>query len=133
MEKHLFQKSTSINTKNKNKKMSSSKCHRKSLMLSILWIQAVLSFMILPERMTALTALITQTRKLRQKGRKLDLYYLHDYVPIHISVVSRDTIEGCGLNVILHPLYSPGLTPSDFYLFYHHKKTLKGQQFPNKE
>jgi len=35
--------------------------------------------------------------------------------------------------VILHPPYSPNFAPSDFYLFSQLKKTLRGQQFPNKK
>ena len=52
---------------------------------------------------------------------------------MHTSVVFRVTIEGYGFNVILDPTYRPDLAPSDFYLFSHLKKTLIGQQFPNKK
>ena len=76
---------------------------------------------------------VSQARKLRRKGRKLDLYYLNDNAPIHTSVVSRFTIENYVLNVISHPPYSPDLASSDFYLFSNLKKTLRGQQFPNME
>jgi hypothetical protein len=33
---------------------------------------------------------------------------------------------------VLHPLYSPGLAPPDFYLFDHAKQLLSGHEFPDR-
>jgi len=111
------------------KKMHSSTCHRKSLMISIFWDSSGIILYDLPGKDDRINSsyysnLGSQTRKLSRKGRKFDLYYLHVNAPIHISMLSRATIEGYGLNVILHPPYSPDLAPSDFYLFSHLKKIL---------
>ena len=58
--------------------------------------------------------LFFQSRKLKRKVSKFDLYYFHNNQLIHTSVVSSATIEDCGLNVILHPPLSLYLAPSDF-------------------
>lgn len=40
-------------------------------------------------------------------------------------------IEGSGFQLLPHPPYSPDLAPSDFYLFRHLKKHLRGEKFEN--
>jgi len=132
--------SQDVNQKNRNcsKKMISSTCHRKSLMLSIFWDSSdniLHDFAGKDDRINSscYSNLVSQAKKLGRKWRKLDLYYLHDNAAIHTSLVSRATIEGYGLNVILHLPYSPDLAPSEFYLFSNLKKTPRVQQFYNKE
>ena len=51
---------------------------------------------------------------------------LHDNAPPHTI---KDTIHACGCELLSHPPYSPDLTPSDFHLFSHLKKHLRGQRF----
>ena len=38
-------------------------------------------------------------------------------------------IKRLGFEVLVHPAYSPDLAPSDFYLFRHLKKHLKGNRY----
>jgi transposase len=42
----------------------------------------------------------------------------------------RTFCEGNGLRLAPHPTYSPGLAPSDFFLFGYVKERLKGMLFP---
>ena len=41
----------------------------------------------------------------------------------------KAAIEPTGLNVVPHPPYSPDLAPSEFYLFPHLKKALRGRKY----
>jgi len=41
----------------------------------------------------------------------------------------RPLVEDVGFEQLSHPLYSPDLTPSDFYLFRHLKQDLRGTRF----
>ena len=77
--------------------------------------------------------LVEQIRTLRRKSRVCDLYYLCDNAPIHTSTLSTRKIQHCGLKTLAHPPYSPDLVPSDFYLFNHLKKYLRGKKFDCKE
>jgi histone-lysine N-methyltransferase SETMAR len=58
---------------------------------------------------------------------------LHDNAPAHTSKVARAAIRDCGFEELPHPPYSPDLAPSDFYLFGHLKKHLRGQRFSDDE
>jgi hypothetical protein len=42
----------------------------------------------------------------------------------------RTFCQGNGLRLAPHPTYSPGLAPSDFFLFGYVKERLKGMLFP---
>jgi len=57
----------------------------------------------------------------------------HDYAPAHTSHVATTTIHDCGFKLLSHPLYSPDLAPSDFHLFQHLKKSLRGRAFEDDE
>lgn len=76
--------------------------------------------------------LVQQDRNLRRKSKVWELYYLHDNAPIHTSAVSTAAIQGSGVTVILHLPYSPNLASSNFYLFNHLKRSLRGRQFATK-
>jgi [histone H3]-lysine36 N-dimethyltransferase SETMAR len=56
---------------------------------------------------------------------------LHDNAPAHASVIAQDSLHEAGFEQLAHPAYSPGLAPSDFYLFPHLKAHLRGQRFEN--
>ena len=58
---------------------------------------------------------------------------LHDSAPAHKSVIAQQTIRDCGFIQLGHPAYSPGLAPSDYYLFRHLKKFLRGIRFKDDE
>jgi [histone H3]-lysine36 N-dimethyltransferase SETMAR len=63
--------------------------------------------------------LVLQARKLRRKSR--------------VCGLSMSSIEGCGLCLLAHLPYSPDLAPSDYHLFNHLKRALRGQHFATKE
>ncbi len=68
-------------------------------------------------------------RKKRRKPANEDLWLLQDNAPIHNSFSSFDEISKAGFKLLSHPPYSPDLAPSDFYLFTHLKKYLRGHHF----
>ena len=54
---------------------------------------------------------------------------LHDNAPAHTARVAQAAIRNCGFEQLSHPPYSPDLAPSDYYLFGHLKKELRGKRF----
>ena len=54
---------------------------------------------------------------------------LHDNAPVHKAKVAHDALHACGFEELRHPPYSPDLAPSDYYLFRHLKKHLRGTRF----
>lgn len=120
------------------KKMRQSTSHRKTFMLTIFWDANGIILCDFAENGVKINSayysdLVQRCRKLRRKSKNIDLYYLHDNAPIHTSIVSSATIDACGFHTLPHPPYSPDLAPSDFFLFNHLKKALRGQQFATKE
>ena len=67
-----------------------------------------------------------------RKNRISDLYFLQDNAPVHICR-STSTLLDSGMVLLPHPPYSPDLVPSNFYLFQHTKKALRGKKFNNKD
>ena len=53
----------------------------------------------------------------------------HDNAPAHTSHFAMATVHDCGFELLSHPPYSPDLAPSDFHLFIHLKKSLRGRAF----
>lgn len=73
---------------------------------------------------------------IKQKRRGLlsqGVLLLHDNAPAHRSVIAQQTIRDCGFIQLGHPAYSPDLAPSDYYLFRHLKKYLRGIRFEDDE
>jgi len=62
----------------------------------------------------------------RREKRKRRVLLLHDNAPAHTAGVATSIAAECGLP---HPPYSPGLAPSDFYLFRLLKEHLRGRQY----
>ena len=58
---------------------------------------------------------------------------LHDNAPAHTSRVVMTAATECGFEVLLHPPYSPDMTPSDFCLFPKLTSNLRGTQFGSYE
>lgn len=54
---------------------------------------------------------------------------LHDNAPAHMSRLAQSVVKDIGFDQLSHPPYSPDLAPSDFYLFRHLKKHLRGTRF----
>ena len=54
---------------------------------------------------------------------------LHTNVPVHKYNIVRDAIRKTGFIQLDHPVYSPGIAPSDYYLFSTLRKFLRGKNF----
>ena len=52
-----------------------------------------------------------------------------DNARVHTCKVAMDAVERNGYELIQHPAYSPGLAPSDFFLFPNFKKDIRGLHF----
>jgi histone-lysine N-methyltransferase SETMAR len=66
----------------------------------------------------------------RRRGYLADgIYLLHDNASSYTAKIVKDALEPTGLTVVSHPPYSPDLAPSDFYLFPHLKKALRGKKY----
>jgi transposase len=57
----------------------------------------------------------------------------HDNAPYHTSVLIQQFLAKYEMAVNPHPLYSPVLTPCDFFLFLKIKLKLKGRRFNTTE
>ncbi len=77
-------------------------------------------------------SVMKEARKSRRKPTNQDLWLLQDNAPIHNSNFSTSEIEKSGFKLLPHPPYSPDLAPSDFYLFAHLKRYLRGAHFNSK-
>ena len=73
--------------------------------------------------------LVTEVRKQRRKTRNTPLWLLQDNAPVHNSEVILQAIRESGFQLLHHPPYSPDVAPSDFYLFKHLKKSMRGKHF----
>ena len=77
-----------------------------------------------------LRAAIVQKRRGKiSRGVRL----LQDNAPPHKSRVAVVKAIDCGFELLPHPPYSPDLAPSDFHLFPHMKKKLRGRVFGSDE
>ena len=74
-------------------------------------------------------SLICETRAERSKPRGSPLWLSQGNASIHTSQVTKKTIQEANFHLLQHPLYSPDLAPSDFWLFRHLKKHLRDHQF----
>ena len=54
---------------------------------------------------------------------------LHDNAQAHMSRVAQAVVKDIGFEQLSHPPYSSDLAPSDFYIFRHLKKYLRGTRF----
>ena len=73
-------------------------------------------------------------RKSQERGEVLtrSVLFLQDNAPPHTSQVAMTEVTECGFEILPHSPYSPGLTPSDFYLFPKLKSHLHGTQYGRK-
>jgi histone-lysine N-methyltransferase SETMAR len=115
-------------------KMRSGTSHRRMLMLSIFWDSKGIVHMDFADKSVRINAqyysdLVATARKKRRRQAGTPLWYLHDNAPVHTAGISQARIEQAGLTPLAHPPYSPDLAPSDYFLFRHLKKHLRGQSF----
>ena len=54
---------------------------------------------------------------------------LHDNAPVHKSNVVQAAIRQAGFAELNHPAYSPDIAPTDYHMFSHLKKFLRGKSF----
>ncbi|GFR61839.1 transposase [Elysia marginata] len=72
-------------------------------------------------------------RRLRDVRCDKDSILQHDNARPHISRKTQHALKQLELTTLLHPAYSPGFDPSDYYLFPQLKKYLKGHHYGNDE
>ena len=106
-------------------------------MLSVFWDSRGIVLLDFAERNETINSdyycdLLKQVRGKRRKVRNLPYWFLHDNAPIHSSRKKLETLQELGFQTVSHPPYSPDLAPSDFFLFRHLKKYLRGKHFENK-
>jgi [histone H3]-lysine36 N-dimethyltransferase SETMAR len=53
----------------------------------------------------------------------------HDNAPAHRSRVCQEILDEIGVELLVHPPYSPDLAPCDFFLFPELKKYLRGNRY----
>lgn len=106
------------------------------IMLTIFWdMQGIVHREYLPKGMTVNSDRYVDTlRKLKRRIQRIrpnnNRFILqHDNARPHTSGQTRQSISSLNFDVVPHPPYSPDLAPSDFYLFRHLKKGLKGTRF----
>ena len=117
-----------------SKKMRSGTSHRKCLMLSIFWDAHGVILVDFADKQVHINSsyysdLVDKCRHARRKERGIPMWLLQDNAPIHKSAQTMRRIEENGFHLLDHPPYSPDLAPSDFYLFQHLKKHLRGKQY----
>jgi len=74
--------------------------------------------------------------KIREKRpglQKKKIIFHQDNAPAHKSVLTMAKINELKFELLEHPPYSPDLAPSDFWLFPHLKKFLRGKRFSSNE
>lgn len=79
-------------------------------------------------------AVLREKIKEKRRGKLTSgVLLLHDNAPVHASRKAQAAIRACDFKQLDHPPYSPDLAPSDYYLFRHLKKFLRGQRFSSDE
>lgn len=83
------------------------------------------------------TSLLDELRaavKAKRRGKlSQGVLFLQDNAPAHTARVTLQKIHDLGFQLVDHPPYSPDLAPSDYHLFPHLKRHLKGRQFGSDE
>ena len=110
----------------------------KKLMATIFWDgEGVIHVDYLPRGSTmngayygALLKRLRESIKEKRKGKlKRGVLLQQDNAPVHNSKVAIAAAKNCGFEIIPHPPYSPDLAPSDYHMFGHLKKFLRGRRF----
>ena len=73
---------------------------------------------------------LRQAIKNKRRGKlSSGVHLLHDNAPSHTSHVAVTAIHAAGFKTLNHSPYSPDLAPSDYHLFSHLKRYLRGKVF----
>ena len=72
------------------------------------------------------TELRPAIRKKRRQLMENGVILLHDTTPVHVRRSLLDMLDAWDWEVLLHPRYSPDLSPCDFFLFPKRKNKLRG-------
>lgn len=120
------------------KMLRSGQSHGRCFMLTLFWDSKGVVLMDFADRDVKINAeyyikLLEQVRRTRRKPRNLPYWILHDNAPIHSAGRTKCSMQELGFETLMHPPYSPDLAPSDFFLFRHLKKHLRGQRFQTKD
>ena len=117
-------------------------CSAGKIMLTVFWdAKGPLLLDFLPHKQTVTGAyyadLIARLREAIKENRRgmlsRGVVLLHDNAPAHTSSIAKAAVSVAGFRKLLHPAYSPDLAPSDFHLFPHLKRALRGQRFDTDE
>ena len=65
-------------------------------------------------------------------NRKCIIFHQGNARP-HVSLMTRQNLLQLGWEVLIHPLYSPDIAPSDFHLFLSLQNFLNGKNFSSLE
>ena len=102
---------------------------------TVFWdAKGVIMLDLLPKRSTItgvyyaklLGQLRTAIREKRRGKLAKGVLLQQDNARVHTFKVAMDAVERNGYEFIPHPAYSPGLAPSDFFLFPNFKKDIRG-------
>jgi len=77
-----------------------------------------------------------QAIKYKRRGMLMRrVWLLHDYSPVHKPTVAQQIVCDCdcGFVQLDHPVYSPDLAPSDYYLFRNLKSHLRGVYYSDND
>ncbi len=74
---------------------------------------------------------LQKVKKVAKKKRGLDHHWFlnHDNAPSHCSLVVQQNLTKKAVTTIIHTLYSPNLSPCDFFLFPQFKRTMRRKWF----
>lgn len=105
-------------------------------MLSVWWDSSgVIHWELLP-RNTSINAEVycTQLDRLAQKIAELrpnltHIRFLHDNARPHTARETRQKIMNLGWETLIHPPYSPDLSPTDYHLFLTLSRSIRGMSF----
>jgi histone-lysine N-methyltransferase SETMAR len=67
----------------------------------------------------------------KHPGRRHGVILQHDNTRQHTANMTKAAIQELDWEILSHPPYSPGLTPSDYYLFRSFSNNLHGLSFNN--
>jgi histone-lysine N-methyltransferase SETMAR len=125
-------------------KRRSGTSHKRELMLTVFWSASGVLLVDYLEKGRTMKSdyycnLLQQVGNLQQPAQSRSglnrrrVWFLHDNAPIHTSHMTNASLNTLPLILLPHPPYSPDLAPSDFHLFRHLKKALRGEHFPDAE